>query len=276
MTIDLGRLDPARTGLFLDFDGTLTPFNGPSEEITLADGLLDVLEELAGVLGVVAVVSGRPAPFLAVTFPLPKVRLAGVYGLEEWAHGAAIDAPGVGPWLPVLAQAYEMLEAEVASIPGTMLKNKRVSIVVHWSREADEAGAGAAIAQAAARVTAATGLRSQVGKLALELVPAVDVDKGHVVRRLAEEAQLGHIICIGDDVGDLAAFAVAHEHGGLAIAVDDEANGQPAHADVLAAADAVLAGPHAVVAWLEQLRGFAVRQAPDRGSSFAEGHRGAS
>jgi trehalose 6-phosphate phosphatase len=247
--------DPAGTGVFLDFDGTLTPFAAAAHDICLADELLLDLKELSEGLGAVAVVSGRPLRFLVDAFPFPEIRLAGVYGLEEWAHGAAHDAPGVAQWLPVIAEARDELADAASSFEGVELRDKRVSVVVHWGRAAGGPDVGAHLMELTRRLAARTGLRHQAGKVAEELLPPVPIDKGSVVRRMAREAGLRNLIYVGDDLGDLAAFNAVHEYGGIAIAVDGAGDShQRAPAEVLRAADLVLAGPEAVIDWLRTLR----------------------
>jgi trehalose 6-phosphate phosphatase len=247
--------EPSRTGLFLDFDGTLAPFVGSSEEVEIPSDLSGVLSDLSQVLGVVAVVSGRPLPFLNKTFPDHAVHLAGVYGLEERRDGTPADAIGVAPWLPVLADACRELAAMIAGHPGWTVKDKRVSVVVHWQPELVAAETALRLDGEMRRLAHRSGLRLQTGKCAYELVPPVPVDKGAVVRGMIAGAELDTVVCIGDDVGDVVAFEAAHQVGGLAIAVDDGRNGVHATpAAVLDAADAVLDGPADVLSWLLDLR----------------------
>jgi trehalose 6-phosphate phosphatase len=246
--------DPAGTGIFLDFDGTLTPFVGAAEDIRLADELLHILKDLSEAVGAVAVVSGRPLRFLVDALPLPEIRLAGVYGLEEWVHGASLDAPGVAEWLPMIAEARDELGDATAGFDGVEIRDKRVSVVVHWGRAVGGPDVGASIMELTTQLAARTGLRRQAGKLAEELLPPVPVDKGFVVRRIAREAGLRNLVYVGDDLGDLAAFEAVHGHGGIAIAVEGDGGSHRAPAEVLSAADLVLADPEAVLDWLRALR----------------------
>jgi trehalose 6-phosphate phosphatase len=92
--------------------------------------------------------------------------------------------------------------------------------------------------------------------MVVELRPP-GVDKGTAVRRLAGERDARAIVYIGDDVGDLAAFAAVEElrqrgGAGLTAASVDPA-GDDAPAELAARADLVLAGPPAVVAFLTAL-----------------------
>ena len=78
------------------------------------------------------------------------------------------------------------------------------------------------------------------------------------VRRLAADHDARGIVYLGDDLGDVAAFAAVEElraHGGVpgvcVASVDPTSDETPA--ELVARADLVLAGPDAVVAWLGAL-----------------------
>src|SRR5918999_1723139 len=90
--------DPARAGLCCDYDGTLAPIVSAPDTATMPDHLWPVLADLAERLGVLAVVSGRPAAFLAEHVPVPGVRLLGIYGLEEWTGELVEVRPEVRDW----------------------------------------------------------------------------------------------------------------------------------------------------------------------------------
>ncbi len=87
-------------------------------------------------------------------------------------------------------------------------------------------------------------------------------DKGDAVRRVAAESGAQEVVVIGDDCGDLPAFAavaefVANGHAGLRVAVrSDEAPPR-----LLAEADLILDGPAGV---LDILRRLAIVQTQHR------------
>jgi trehalose 6-phosphate phosphatase len=83
-----------------------------------------------------------------------------------------------------------------------------------------------------------------------ELRPQLHSDKGDAVRRVAAESGARRLVVVGDDRGDLPAFAVAAElGGGLRVAV----RSAEAPAELLAAADLTLDGPEGVRDFLEHL-----------------------
>src|SRR5690606_19836336 len=76
--------DPPGSALLLDFDGTLAPIVDDPATSAMPDPIAGVVEDLSHQLGVVAVVSGRPAAFLGERVRLPRVQRLGLYGLQAW------------------------------------------------------------------------------------------------------------------------------------------------------------------------------------------------
>ena len=98
------------------------------------------------------------------------------------------------------------------------------------------------------------GLEVVPGKLVWELRPAVRGDKGDAVRRVVAESAAREVVVVGDDLGDLAAFAAvagltAEGGDGLRVAVRS-AEAPPA---LLAEADLVVEGPAGVLDFLQRL-----------------------
>ena len=73
----------SRAGIFCDFDGSLAPIVPDPAKARAVRGAGRVLERLARRYAAVAVVSGRPVSFLAKRLHPRKVRLVGLYGIEE-------------------------------------------------------------------------------------------------------------------------------------------------------------------------------------------------
>ncbi|HYN18259.1 MAG TPA: trehalose-phosphatase [Actinomycetes bacterium] len=133
---------------------------------------------------------------------------------------------------------------------GAHLEDKRYAVAVHTRRVADPERWAGPIDQAAARVAARHDLEVVAGRLVWELRPQVRSDKGDAVRRVASESGAAALAVVGDDLGDLPAFAVAAELGnGLRVAV----RSPEAPPELLDAADLSLDGPEGVREFLEHL-----------------------
>jgi len=185
--------DPGHSALCLDFDGTLSAIVEDPTAARPWPGVPDLLARLAARFAVVAVISGRPPAFLHQVLGSPVgVRLIGLYGLGQ-------VGPDARPWASVITDIAAEAKAEAPS--GVYVEPKGLTVTLHW-RQAPEASAWAAAF--AARQEQQRGVRLYGGRLSLELRPALDVDKGTVVRSLADGMRA--LAVFGDDLGDLPAF----------------------------------------------------------------------
>lgn len=206
------------------------------------------LADLAGVLGVVAVISGRPAAYLAEHLAgAGRTRLYGLYGLEQATADGVLTAPGAEIWRQPVDEAVRRAEAEAA--PGVTIEHKGLTVTLHYRAVPD---AGPSIEAAAKAIAAEVGLVTHPGKMSVELRPPLSIDKGTVVTQLSVE--LTNVAFAGDDVGDLPAFAALRDMraaGRTTLAV--VANGPETPQPVLAAADIAVDGPGGIVDLLESV-----------------------
>ena len=245
--------EPAASAVLTDFDGTLAPVVPDPELAVPLGGAPEVLAALGERFAVVAVVSGRPVSFLArhLAAAGPRVHLYGGYGLE-WSEGGTVHrAPEAEPWVGAVAEVVAAARAEAPA--GVGIEDKGFAVTLHW-RPAPEAGTWAATFSE--RWSARTGLALQPGRMAVEFRPPVDLDKGAVVERLARGCRAACFM--GDDAGDLAAFAALDRLAagglrGVRVAVHDEESPP----ELIARADLVVTGPEQALGVLRALDGAA-------------------
>ena len=249
--VDVLARDPTGAGLILDFDGTLAPIVDDPATSALPEALRDVLATLARRLGLVAIVSGRPASFLGDRVAVDGVALFGLYGTEEWREGASRARAGALRWQPALDEARDRFALALAGHHGVVLEDKGLAVALHWRNAEDRERAGAFVDALVAEVASETGLHAEPGKFVLEVRPPLDRDKGTCVAELVAAVPLSTVVFVGDDRGDLPAFAAAKAAGGFGLAVD---HGAETASEVLAAADATVPGTEAVAAWLTDLQ----------------------
>jgi trehalose 6-phosphate phosphatase len=241
--------------LCLDFDGTLSPIVDDPQAARPLQGIVELLEPLAARFAAVALVSGRPAAYLAEHAPAPGVRYLGLYGLQEIHDGQVQVDPRLEAARPAVMAAHEDLKPHpVVQASGAWLEDKEYAVAIHTRRVADPDHWAAPIDQAAREVADRHGLEVVPGKLVWELRPAVPSDKGDAVRRVVAESAAREVVVVGDDLGDLAAFAAvagltAEGGDGLRVAVRS-AEAPPA---LLAEADLVVEGPAGVLDFLQRL-----------------------
>jgi trehalose 6-phosphate phosphatase len=233
----------------VDFDGTLAPIvDDPAAARPLPE-TRDVLGRLVGRLGRVAVVSGRPAAFLARALPAPGLVLVGQYGLERWQDGRGVADPRALSYAEAVASAAADAEA---SLPALVVERKGViAVTLHWRvvpALEDEAFA------LGLRLADRYGLALQPGRLALELRPPLPVDKGTATEELADGFHAA--LMAGDDHGDVAAFAALDRlvaGGRLAYGLRIGVRSSEAPPSLLEASDYQVDGPGGVVTLLARL-----------------------
>ena len=239
----------------LDFDGTLSPVVDDPQAARPLEGIVELLEPLARRFAAVAIISGRPAPYLAEHLGASGVRYLGLYGLQEVHQGQTSVDPRLEAARPTVAAATAALaDSPAVRESGAWLEDKIYSIAVHTRRVPDRDQWADPVDRTARQIAAEQRLELIPGKMVWELRPAVPSDKGDGVRRVVAESGARAVVVVGDDLGDLPAFAavsqlVTEGHDGLRVAVRSE----EVPPDLLAAADLVLDGPEGVLEFLRRL-----------------------
>ncbi len=240
------RIDPERTAILVDFDGTLAPIVDDPASATPLPGVPDALVALQRGYHVVGVISGRPVRYLQAHLPGVST-LVGLYGLEEVRAGVAVAVGGAEAWRSVIDDLGRRATAELPSAVG--VEHKGLSLTLHVRAQADLA---TAVEVWASAVAAQTGLEVRAARMSTELHPPVATNKGTVVRGLLEGVTTACFI--GDDVGDGPAFDALDEfasRGGTAVRWVVESS--ELDGGLRARADGLLAGPPAVLELLRSL-----------------------
>lgn len=248
--------DPGGTLLALDFDGTLSHIVDDPARAFAHPVSVEALSRLGGVLGRVAIITGRPvrqALELGGFEGLPGLDgmvIYGQYGAERW--DAADGATSEPPRPPAVARLAEVLPSWLAErgAGAVRLEDKGLAIALH-TRGVDP-GVLDALRAPVDELAADLGLAVEPGRQVIEL-RGPGHDKGDALLALATATGARQVVFGGDDLGDLPAFA-AVEHlrtqgvGGLLLC--SASTEQDA---LVARADVVLDGPDAVAGWLEAL-----------------------
>ncbi|MBA2699107.1 MAG: trehalose-phosphatase [Nocardioidaceae bacterium] len=249
---------PAQALVAFDYDGTLAPIVADPLQAYPHPRVVPALADLSRHVGLVAIITGRPAGLavdlarLAGVAGLDRLVILGHYGLERWEAGsgkvqsAALPA-GLDAVRRALPRLLDSLGAGRADI-----EDKGLSVAVHVRRLDDPVGMFAAVKGPLRELAEQHGLAAEPGKMVVELRPR-GMDKGVALRRLVTEVRATVVAFTGDDLGDLSAFAEverlrAEGFDGLRIC-----SGSDEVTALRQQADLVVDGPAGVVQWIEEL-----------------------
>lgn len=250
--------DPGRALVTVDFDGTLAPIIEVAEDARAAAGAKAALRTAGRVFGHIAIVTGRPAGWVAETAGLggiPDLVIVGQYGAERWAGGARqLTEPHEG-----VAAVRQALPALVAGRQAS-IEDKGLSLVVH-TRSAEHPDAELAALVGPVRALAEEyGLAAHLGRYVVEIRPP-GFDKGGVLRALVAEYDARAVLFAGDDVGDLPAFEAVEALRGRGVPGLTVASASAEVLHLADRADLVVDGPEEVVALLADLAAAAGQSA---------------
>ncbi|MDQ4142383.1 MAG: trehalose-phosphatase [Actinomycetota bacterium] len=245
---------PEQTGVFLDFDGTLSEIVDDPAAARPVEGADEVLSDLGSRLKLVAVVSGRSAHQL-VDWLGPDAEIWGLHGAERSIDGRVEVAEQAQPFVARMAVVAEQARAQLAHL-GVEVENKGAMLGLHYRRASDPGTAGSRVSEAATALARDHDLAVGHGRMVVELRPPIAFSKADVVLRRSRESDLKAAAFVGDDVVDLPAFDALEELAREGVAIARVAVDSPeAPPELLERADVVVTGPRGVVEWLSLLRG---------------------
>jgi trehalose 6-phosphate phosphatase len=249
---------PDRGLIALDYDGTLAPIVPRPTDAVPAPGAVDALRRIAGRVGSLAIITGRPVDALLDLTgfddepDLGTLLILGQYGLQRWdARTRTTTSPSPLPGVATVRSALPALLADAP--PGVSVEDKEQALVVHVRRAANPDATLAALAPALTRLAEENGLEAAPGKRVLELRPPGH-DKGRTLLQLAAEVDPKSVLVAGDDYGDLPAFDAVDELRGAGVPGITVCSDSPEVPAVLRErADLVVGGPTGMVTLLELL-----------------------
>jgi trehalose 6-phosphate phosphatase len=198
------REAPERAAILLDIDGTLAPIVARPEDSVVPDETREVLRGLVERYALVGAISGRAGSDALDLVSVPGVQVVGSHGLELADEAEA--------WRSRLHAFRDEVRWPV--------EDKGVALAYHYRTHPDHDAARAELELVAERARGA-GFRTRFGRMVLEVLPPLDVDKGTAVRALLSRARLARALFAGDDTTDLDAFAAVGElEVGVKVAVD--------------------------------------------------------
>jgi trehalose 6-phosphate phosphatase len=227
-----GRLKDAKNILLLtDYDGTLTPIVERPELAHLPSGTRIFLSTLADKPGFkIGVISGRALSDLKMKVGITGITYAGNHGLEIEGPGIELIHPVAEEIRPYLRLMHYVLSRALATIRGVLVEDKGLSLSVHY-RQVDERRTGEVedvVKRVVGNAEAAGAVKIAPGKKVWDVRPAVNWDKGKVIKSLMKRYGQGGRrsgllpIYLGDDVTDEDGFKVINNYrNGLSVFVGE-------------------------------------------------------
>lgn len=245
---------PVGALIALDFDGTLAPIVPDPDTARAHPKAVAVLRRLAGLVGTVAVVTGRPAG-QAVEFGelavVPGIVVLGHYGFQRWQAGR-LTAPPPPDGVETVRRDLPGQLAAAGAPAGIWTEDKGYALAVHTRRADDPEGALRRLREPLTALADRADLTVEPGRMVIELRPR-GVDKGAALTDLVRERGSRAVMFCGDDLGDLPAFAAVGALRDTGIPGLTVCSGSAESTRVAAEADLVVDGPDGVVDLLTAL-----------------------
>jgi trehalose 6-phosphate phosphatase len=250
---------PDRALLAFDFDGVLSPIVDDPEKAQAFPRAFQALADVGKMVGSVAIVTGRPVSFLisrdgfGSLLSIPDFAVYGHYGRERWdsASRTTVSAPQ-DRGIEAIHQELRRLLGQPGVHEGSWLEDKGSAVAIHTRRAADPALALATLNEPVKELAERHDLRVEPGKMVLEIRPH-GMQKGDVLRTIVRDRAARAVLYVGDDLGDLSAFAAVDELRENGVSGVKVCSGSPEAPEVAEAADVVVDGPAGVADFLETL-----------------------
>lgn len=244
------KSDPRHSGMFLDFDGTISDIAAQPGSAGLHKRAELILPSLARRYPL-CILSGRRVADVASIVALPHIHYVGVHGMEWLEEEPRID-PEILPFLPIIDRARQELRAVMDQLPGVTLEDKMLTLSLHYREAPAEEDKAVDLAQ---RLADTLGLKIRRGRKVVELRAPVEVDKGTALSRLARAWKLKRGLYAGDDLTDVDAFRglrrLMREGGFEGVAIAVLSSETPIELE--AVADVTVQGVDGLLDLLEQL-----------------------
>jgi len=244
-------------GLITDVDGTISKTAPTPQQAKVSPICRRYLAVLSKHLALVAAISGRPAGKVKNMLKIEGVVYIGNHGLERWVEGHSEFTRDTRGY-PELIKAVLRELTPLLATEGIIIEDKGVTASIHYRLCHEPQSVEKHILAALQSLPLAQRLRIMQHRMAIELLPPVEVNKGTATLDLIKGYDLQGGIYLGDDLTDIDAFKAIHsasnssDFQGLAIGITS----QEMPEGLLAEADFTLSGISDVerfLKWISQV-----------------------
>jgi trehalose 6-phosphate phosphatase len=196
-------------GLITDVDGTISEIAPTPQEARVSPSCRRYLNVLSRQLALVAAVSGRPVSQVRDMVGISGLVYIGNHGLEHGAGNHTELPHRAGDYLKRVKSITKEL-APLRSIPGVSIENKGVTLTIHYRLSSQPQAVEREILNSVKALAQAKDFRVIRGKMAINLLPPAEVNKGTATLDLIREYGLQGGLYLGDDLTDIDAFRAMH------------------------------------------------------------------
>jgi trehalose 6-phosphate phosphatase len=196
-------------GLITDVDGTISQTAPTPQQASVSPLCYHYLSLLCSHLALVAAMSGRPAAEVKDMIKIDGMVYMGNHGLERWTEGHSEFPKDVQDYVKVVKTAIKEL-TPLLSIPGVTIEDKGITATIHYRLCPEPKSAEKVILAAIEDSPRVRSLRVIQERMAIDLLPPVDVNKGMATLDLIQGYNLQGCIYLGNDTTDIDAFRAIH------------------------------------------------------------------
>ena len=253
-------------GLITDVDGTISQTAPTPQEAIVSPLCHQYLSALCNQIALVAAISGRPVIEVRDMMNIDGMVYLGNHGLERWSGEQSEFLKEAQNYFEVIKAAVEEL-TPLLSIEGIIIQDKGITATIHYRLCREPLSAEKEILSALEKSPHAHILQIVQEKMAINILPPLNANKGTATSDLIQRYNLQGGIYLGDDITDINAFRAIRtasrnsDFQGLAIGV----TGQEMPQELEAEADFTLNGTKDVerfLKWISQTIPEAGQQRP--------------
>ncbi len=200
-------------GLITDVDGTISEIAPTPQEARVSPLCRRYLKVLCDHLALVAAISGRPVAQVRDMVGIRGLVYIGNHGLERWAENHTELPTRARDYLGIIESVAKEL-TPLCSIEGVSLENKGLTVTVHYRLSPEVQAAERDILNSVKALAQAKNLRVIKGKMTVNLLPPIEINKGTATLDLINGYNLQSGIYLGDDLTDIDAFRAMRDASG--------------------------------------------------------------
>lgn len=201
------RLSPF--GLITDVDGTISKTAPTPEQAKVSPLCRQYLSILCNHLALVAAISGRPAVEVKNMIDIDGMVYIGNHGMERWEEGHSEYTKEAQDYPEIIKAIIKEL-SPLLSIEGVSIEDKGITATIHYRLCPEPESAKKQILTMIENLPQTKKLRIAQGRMAIDLLPPIEVSKGTATLSLIQEYNLKGGIYLGDDLTDIDAFRAIH------------------------------------------------------------------